>query len=60
MKCSRCGANAVVARGQENFCARCALAHDWEEIIAIAQEATGVPSRAPAPTGLPGRAPVPV
>jgi len=29
-----------VTRGQNYFCGRCALAHDWEEIIAIAQEAT--------------------
>ena len=45
MRCSRCGASAVVTRGQEYFCGRCALAYDWEEIIAIAQEATGAPPR---------------
>ncbi len=43
MRCSRCGASAVVTRGQNYFCGRCALAHDWEEIIAIAQEAAGHP-----------------
>ena len=43
MRCSRCGASAVVTRDQQYFCGRCALAHDWEEIIAIAQEAAGAP-----------------
>ncbi|MCU0281385.1 MAG: hypothetical protein MUE66_06080 [Acidimicrobiia bacterium] len=49
MRCSRCGASAVVTRGQDYFCGRCALAHDWEEIIAIAQEATVTPAAPPAP-----------
>ena len=53
MRCSRCGATAVVTRGEQYFCGRCALARDWEEIIAIAQEATGAPPRAPAPAGPP-------
>jgi len=39
----------VVTRGQQYFCGRCALACDWEEIIAIAQEATGSPAPAPPP-----------
>ena len=47
MRCSRCGAAAVATRGQAYFCGRCALAHDWEEIIAIAQEASA--SRASPP-----------
>jgi len=58
MRCSRCGASAMVTRGQDYLCGRCALARDWEEIIAIAQEATGEPSRAPASAGPPGPAPV--
>jgi hypothetical protein len=37
----------VVARGQTYFCGRCALAHDWEEIIAIAQEAAAIPAPSP-------------
>ena len=49
MRCSRCGASAVVTRGQTYFCGRCALAHDWGEIIAIAQEATATPVAPPAP-----------
>jgi transposase len=39
MRCARCGATAMVTRGQEYLCGRCALTRDWEEIIAIAQEA---------------------
>jgi|GEM_PF-1630141 len=50
MRCSRCGASAVVNRGQLYFCGRCALAYDWEEIIAIAQEAAGAPAAPPVPT----------
>ena len=49
MRCSRCGATAVTTRGQQYFCGRCALAQDWEEIIAIAQEAT---ASAPAPVAV--------
>ncbi|MBN2113996.1 MAG: hypothetical protein JW785_07715 [Acidimicrobiia bacterium] len=49
MRCSRCGATAVVTRGEQYFCGRCALAYDWEEIIAIAQEATGRPASMPPP-----------
>ena len=50
MRCSRCGATAVVTRGQQYFCGRCALAHDWEEIIAIAQEEAVARHPAPAAT----------
>jgi len=49
MRCSRCGASAVVTRGQAYFCGRCALAYDWEEIIAIAQEGSAAPAASPAP-----------
>lgn len=52
MRCSRCGASAVVTRGEDYFCGRCALAYDWEEIIAIAQEVAGAPLRQPARAGL--------
>lgn len=45
MKCVRCGAVAEVARGKDWLCGRCALDHDWEEIIAIAQEAVTADSR---------------
>ena len=35
MLCTRCGAAAVVKRGEQYFCGRCALTRDWEEIIAV-------------------------
>ena len=38
MNCSRCNAEAVVKRGSAAYCAKCALARDWEDIIAIVQE----------------------
>ena len=53
MKCVRCGAVAEVARGLDWLCGRCALNHDWEEIIAIAQEAVVAGSRGTAPAALP-------
>ena len=40
MQCSRCGATAVVRRGQSYFCGKCAVSKDWEEVIAILQDAT--------------------
>ncbi len=49
MRCCRCGASAVVTRDQQYYCGRCALARDWEEIIAIAQDATAGPVGEPAP-----------
>jgi hypothetical protein len=55
MRCSRCGASAVVNRGQNYFCGRCAVVYDWEEIIAIAQEVAGGPGGLPA-TARPARA----
>jgi|MudIll2142460700_1097286.scaffolds.fasta_scaffold1473402_2 hypothetical protein len=50
MRCVRCGAVAEVARGLDWLCGRCALAYDWEEIIAIAQEAVAAGSRSTAPS----------
>ena len=38
MNCTRCNAEAVVKRGSAAYCAKCALARDWEDIIAIVQE----------------------
>ena len=38
MTCSRCSAEAVVKRGAATYCAKCALARDWEEIVMIVQE----------------------
>lgn len=54
----RCGAIAVVARGLDWFCGPCALSREWEEIIAIAQEALSSGSRAAAVS--PSPPPVPV
>jgi hypothetical protein len=61
MRCCRCGANAVVTRDQQYYCGRCALARDWEEIIAIAQDAAVGPLP-PAAGGRPdgGRVAAPV
>jgi hypothetical protein len=30
----------VVRRGQSFFCGKCAVSRDWEEVIAILQDAT--------------------
>ena len=39
MNCSRCGAaEAVVKRDAAFYCGKCALARDWEEVIALVQE----------------------
>ncbi len=38
MDCSRCNAEAVVKRGSAAYCAKCALARDWEDVIALVQE----------------------
>jgi hypothetical protein len=39
MDCSRCGAaEAVVKRDAAFYCGKCALARDWEEVIALVQE----------------------
>jgi NMD protein affecting ribosome stability and mRNA decay len=55
MKCVRCGAVGEFARGLDWLCGRCALAHDWEEIIAIAQEAVVAHGRGAAPPASPPR-----
>ncbi|MDH3471916.1 MAG: hypothetical protein OEM94_11425 [Acidimicrobiia bacterium] len=38
MNCTRCNAEAVIKRGNTAYCAKCALARDWEEIIMVVQE----------------------
>jgi len=38
MLCTRCGASAVVKRGEQYYCGKCALTRDWEEIIAVVQD----------------------
>lgn len=39
MNCTRCGgAEAVVKRDAAFYCGKCALARDWEEVIALVQE----------------------
>ena len=39
MNCSRCGAaEAVVKRDAAFYCGKCALARDWEEVVALVQE----------------------
>lgn len=56
MTCSRCSAEAVVKRDAAYYCGKCAMARDWEEIIAIVQADAapvskvdfGAPSAAPA------------
>lgn len=40
MKCTRCGGDAVVKRGEQFFCGKCAIAADWQSIIAAVQDAT--------------------
>jgi hypothetical protein len=39
MNCSRCGAaEAVLKRDAAFYCGKCALARDWEQVIALVQE----------------------
>jgi hypothetical protein len=39
MNCIRCGiAEAVIRRDNAFYCARCVLARDWEEVIALVQQ----------------------
>jgi hypothetical protein len=38
VNCTRCNAEAIVKRGSAAYCAKCALARDWEDVIAIVQE----------------------
>lgn len=37
MTCSRCSAEAAVKRDSAFYCGKCAMARDWEEIIAVVQ-----------------------
>jgi hypothetical protein len=40
MNCTRCGADgAVETRGTESFCVDCAPKRDWQELIALVQDA---------------------
>lgn len=39
MECSRCGGDAVVKRDDSLFCGECAINRDWQEIIALVQDA---------------------
>ena len=48
MNCTRCGsADVAVRRDDIYFCSTCALARDWEDIIAIAQVARTSPHDRP-------------
>ncbi len=52
MNCSRCGgAEAVVKRGAAFYCGKCALARDWEEVVALVQEERVAVRTAPPPVG---------
>ena len=35
MLCTRCGASAVVKRGEQYYCGECALKRDWEAMIEV-------------------------
>jgi hypothetical protein len=39
MECMRCGARAVVERDDGHFCRTCAITRDWQEILALVQDA---------------------
>ena len=39
MECTRCGGDAVVKRGDSFYCGNCALNRDWQDIIALVQDA---------------------
>ena len=39
MKCTSCGSEAVVKRGESFFCGTCAITQDWQELIAVVQDA---------------------
>ena len=50
MKCTGCGADAVVKRGENYYCGTCAITRDWQELISLVQDA-----KVDRPTGdLPG------
>jgi hypothetical protein len=42
MQCNRCGAPAVVQRGDDFLCGRCGVTRDWQEVISVLQDATVV------------------
>jgi hypothetical protein len=49
MECSRCGGDAVVKRGDSFYCGNCAINRDWQEIIALVQNAqVEIPVASPA------------
>ncbi len=51
MNCSRCGAaEAVLKRDAAFYCGKCALARDWEEVIALVQEERVTLAKDAAPT----------
>jgi hypothetical protein len=39
MKCARCKADAVVRRGDTQFCGPCSISADWQTLIAAIQDA---------------------
>jgi hypothetical protein len=39
MKCTRCGGEAVVDRGNQRLCGKCSFTSDWEKIIMAVQDA---------------------
>ena len=39
MKCSRCKADAVRLRGEQYLCSRCSVSADWQDLIAMIQDA---------------------
>jgi hypothetical protein len=39
MECTQCGGDAVVKRGEAFYCGNCAINIDWQEIIALIQDA---------------------
>jgi hypothetical protein len=39
MECTQCGGDAVVKRGETFYCGNCAINIDWQEIIALIQDA---------------------
>jgi hypothetical protein len=61
MTCSRCSAEAAVKRDSAFYCGKCAMARDWEEIIAVVQadrvERATVQFGAAAPASAPSPAP---
>jgi hypothetical protein len=59
MNCIHCGEAAVVARGDDRLCGRCAIRADWESVARMAQglvvrEAVAVPVAGPPSGGVAG------